>query len=101
MKTLWIIAAFIQLMPFSALGAGVSMCAEPVTHDEMVKVLTGKYNESRTGIGIAAQVIVIETFQSKAGTFTIIATTPDHNSCIIAAGQGWSDVAHEPMGMKS
>ena len=102
MKTLWLISVFIQLMIFSAIGATAGLCASPIPHEQMVKALSDKYNETRTGIGLSGQVIIVETFKTKNGsTWTIIATTPDRNSCIIAAGQGWSDVEPEPAGMKS
>ena len=102
MKTLWHIAVLLQLMLFSAIGATAGMCASPIPHEDMVRVLEKKYSETRTGIGLAGQVIVVETFKTKNGsTWTIVATTPDRKSCIIASGEHWDEVKPEPAGMKS
>ena len=101
MKTLWILANICALFIFSAAAATAGLCATPFSHEAMVKVLSDRYNETRTGIGLSGQVIIVETFRSKAGTWTILATTPDRKSCIIAAGGGWTDVEPEPAGMKS
>ena len=101
MKTIWSIINIIAFLAFSTIAATAGLCSTPIPHDKMVQALNDKYNETRTGIGLSGQVIVIETFVSKAGTFTIVATTPDRLSCILVAGAGWTDVNPEPAGLKS
>ena len=54
-----------------------------------VKALKDKYQESSEGMGFSGEANVVEVFSSKTGTWTIIVTTPNGTSCIIAAGQGW------------
>ena len=48
--------------------------------------------ESGKAIGIAGQVNLVEVFASKAGTWTILFTTPQGKTCIIAAGSSWEDL---------
>lgn len=59
--------------------------------DEMVKVLAERYREAPRAIGIANQSTVIEIFASKAGTWTILLTRPDGDSCIVSAGENWEE----------
>ena len=103
MKTLWYISVIIQLMIFFAIGATAGMCG---TRDAFVKALANKYHEIPTSAAMSRQmdgsIIVLEVLKSKNGeTWTILVTTPDKKTCIIAAGQNWADVVPEPAGMKS
>ena len=58
--------------------------------DEFAKMLADKFDEHRLGGG-TANVVMMEVFVSKAGTFTIIQTLPNHVSCLVAAGDGWEN----------
>ena len=51
-----------------------------------------KYQETGKALAIAGQVNLVEVFASKAGTWTILVTTPEGKSCIIAAGNSWEDL---------
>ena len=59
---------------------------------DFIKALNDKYQESGKALGIAGQVNLVEVFASKAGTWTILVTTPEGKSCIIAAGSSWEDL---------
>ena len=59
---------------------------------DFIKALTDKYAETGKALGIAGQVNLVEVFASKAGTWTILVTTPEGKSCIIAAGNSWEDL---------
>jgi hypothetical protein len=61
--------------------------------DDLVKLLDGKYREGLSGFGLAGQTNLVEVYVSKQGSFTILATTPQGISCIIATGQSWEKVA--------
>ena len=103
MKTLWYISVIIQLMIFSAIGATAGMCG---TRDAFVKALANKYHEAPIGAGMVMQIegktTVVELFKSKNGeTWSLLVTSPDGKTCIIAVGQNWADVKPEPAGMKS
>jgi len=48
------------------------------------------YSEKPIGLGITAKgASVVEILVSESGTFSIILTTKDLNSCMIAAGESW------------
>ena len=79
---------------FLALGASnpaqaLGMCG---SRADFIKALSDKYQETGKAIGIAGQVNLVEIFASKAGTWTILVTTPQGKSCIIAAGSSWEDL---------
>ena len=63
---------------------------------DMVATLKTKFQEGGIAGGIAGQVNLLEVFTSKAGTWTIMVTTPQGKSCIIAAGDGWQNYAPKP-----
>ena len=71
--------------PAQALG----MCG---SRTDFIKALSDKYQETGKALGIAGQVNLVEIFASKAGTWTILVTTPEGKSCIIAAGSSWEDL---------
>ncbi len=71
--------------PAQALG----MCG---SRADFIKALSDKYQETGKALGIAGQVNLVEVFASKAGTWTILVTTPEGKSCIIAAGNSWEDL---------
>jgi hypothetical protein len=81
------VSAFTLAYASPAQAAGV--CGN---RGDFVKALTDKYQESGKALGIAGQVNLVEVFASKAGTWTILVTTPEGKSCIIAAGSSWQDL---------
>jgi type IV secretory pathway TrbL component len=86
-----IVCACVSLL---ALGASsptqaASMCGNRA---DFIKALNDKYQESGKAIGIAGQVNLVEVFASKSGTWTILFTTPQGKTCIIAAGSSWEDL---------
>jgi hypothetical protein len=76
-------------LAFSSPTQANGMCGKRV---DFIKALTDKYQESGKALGIAGQVNLVEVFASKAGTWTILVTTPEGKSCIIAAGNSWEDL---------
>ena len=62
------------------------------TRSHIVAQLTDKYEEVSNGIGMQSASQVIEVWSSqKTGSWTIIASRADGVSCILAAGQGWTN----------
>lgn len=58
----------------------------------IVAQLTDKYGEVSNGVGMQSSTQVIEVWSSqKTGSWTIIASRADGVSCILAAGQGWTN----------
>ena len=64
--------------------------------DKIVKWLAVKYKEAPIATGVSSQGSLIEVLSTHDGeTWTVIVTSPDGNSCLIANGQGWRAKPHE------
>ena len=64
------------------------------TRDSVVEKLGDKYGEVSSGGGLAGPTAHIEIWASEAtGTWTILKTTPNGFTCIMAVGDGWQDDA--------
>jgi hypothetical protein len=83
-----------------AAGPAAAQSRNCSAHASVVAQLAEKYGETRQSIGIAQGNAVIEVFASSAtGTWTIIVTTPDGPTCLIAAGEAFEatpETAPEP-----
>jgi D-aminopeptidase len=56
--------------------------------------LASKYNESRRAMGMVGNAVMMEMFASgDTGTWTLIVTTPDGTSCLVASGTGYEALA--------
>jgi hypothetical protein len=68
------------------------------TRDSVVEKLGEKYGEVRRGGGLAGPTAIFEIWASEAtGTWTILKTTPNGFTCIMAVGDGWHDDTGEPI----
>ncbi len=78
----------VQPAPTAASASMISMnmCGE---RERLVGELENQFNESATAVGMVSSDAVVEIFVSDAGTWTIIATGTDGQSCILSAGEGW------------
>ncbi len=66
------------------------------TRDSVVAKLGDKYGEVRRGGGLAGPTAIFEIWASEAtGSWTILKTTPNGLTCIIAVGDAWQDDAGE------
>jgi hypothetical protein len=62
------------------------------SRDAVVAKLSEKYGEVRRGGGISSPTEVFEIWASATtGSWTILKTTPNGLSCIMAVGNGWQD----------
>ncbi len=94
-----------RILTTSALILGMAMIGPPEaqaqmacgTRDSVVAKLGDKYGEIRNGGGLAGPTAIFEIWASEAtGTWTILKTTPNGMSCVMAVGDGWQDDAGEP-----
>ena len=60
-----------------------------ISHDKVVKKLGSRVKEKRQAFGLINSSRMLEIFVSKQGSWTIVVTTPDKMSCIVAAGNSW------------
>ncbi|KPA21667.1 hypothetical protein shim_23740 [Shimia sp. SK013] len=62
--------------------------------DTVLAHLAERYGETRQAIGIAQQGAVIEVFASEtSGSWTITVTSPSGDTCLVASGQAYEDLA--------
>ncbi len=64
--------------------------------DNVIKWLAANYKEAPIATGVSSKGSLIEVLSTQDGeTWTVIVTSPDGNSCLIASGQGWRAKPHE------
>lgn len=69
------------------------------THDNVVALLAGKYQEHIVALGVTNVGGLVEVFESKDGaTWTITVTSPHGQTCLVAAGEGWRKLDVKPEG---
>ena len=63
---------------------------------KIVEWLAVKFKEAPIATGVSSKGSLIEVLSTHDGdTWTLIVTSPDGNSCLIASGQGWRAKPHE------
>jgi len=70
----------------TATSAGAAMCS---SYDKFSAFLSGKYKESPRAVGLVANKRVMQIYVSEKGTWSILMTSPQGTSCLIAAGDNW------------
>ena len=77
----------------SFLTAGTAAAATPtacLTHDKLVDMLDGRYAEQRIAVGLESGGRLFEVFAKPDGsTWTMVVTTAQGASCVVAAGLLW------------
>jgi hypothetical protein len=93
--------AFIALAAATLLQAAPSaaqnmLCGQ---RDIVVNELTGRYGEEVRGMGLAHQNRIVEVFVSEeTGSWTIIVTSPNGTTCLMAAGQHFATMEPQAIG---
>ncbi len=93
MKKMFAAAILLSLVPLNPMLSSVDAASENVCLDrtKFVERLKLHYQERQVSNGINFNGMVVEVFTSPEGHFTILATSPDGISCIIASGDNWQD----------
>jgi len=82
-------AGLLLLSPtYSYAQAGRNCAAREV----VVSRLAEKYSETRQNIGLAGPGVVMETYASPTGTWTIVMNFPNGVACLIASGQAYENL---------
>ena len=66
-------------------------------HDatEIAKQLSSKYDESPVAFGLQSNGNLLQVYASEEKqTWTVVSTTPNGLSCIVAAGKTWENLPH-------
>lgn len=83
------IAATLAAFALPAQAAQSELCAQRA---DLLKQLARKYSEKPVAMGIADSGRLVEVIASDDGsTFTVLVTTPDGLSCLMATGQSWQN----------
>lgn len=74
--------------------AGHAQAASCGERSKVIKSLAQKYGETRQGIGLGRNNGVMEIYaSSETGTWTILITTPNGQSCLVAAGESFENLS--------
>ncbi len=93
-----------RILTTSVLILGMTAAAPPDAQaqlacgmrDSVVAKLGENYGEVRRGGGLAGPTAIFEIWASDVtGSWTILKTTPNGLTCIMAVGDGWQDDAGE------
>ncbi len=83
------VALFVATASFSATAQQQRCTKRP----DIVTHLANKFSEAPIAIGLSVTGGVIEVLTSeKSGSWTIIITMPNGNSCVVAAGNNWEHI---------
>jgi len=81
------------LLAASTTASAQSAC---LPHNKLVDLLDGRYSEQRVAVGLENNGRLFEVFTSTDGaTWTMVITTPDGASCVVAAGLEWQEPEKE------
>ena len=82
-------AAFLPLSVTmaSAQAQAPNLCGK---RQDIVDKLSQEFKERSMATGLVDKNAVVEIFVSSNGTWTILATGVDGNSCVVSAGEGWT-----------
>ncbi len=88
-----------------ALGVGFALFASTAMaqpqcneRDNVLKLLAKKYKETPIAAGVTNTGGLVEVLTDhNSGTWTIIVTTPQGMSCLVAAGEGWRNMVQISM----
>ena len=90
----WILATTIIATAFLGSPKAVAQAqSQPQQCDQRTKVLghlAHKYKEAPVAVGVTSSGGLVEILATNGGeTWTIILSTPNGTSCLVAAGEGW------------
>jgi hypothetical protein len=90
LRPLPLITATILLAASDSLPSAAEESMACGKRDEMLGHLAGKYKEEPVAMGLATNGSLVEVLASTAGgSFTIVYTTPEGLTCMMAAGSNW------------
>ncbi len=92
MKHLLLASAIAAFAPIGALA--MESCGH---RDQVVKSLEGKYSETHIASGFQSSAGLVEIWASESdGTWTILLTQPNGQTCVMAAGTHWLENVATP-----
>lgn len=95
-------SAAVFTLALIALAAPAGTAEETVkssceSRETVLSFLSKQYSEAPVAMGVSKNSGLVEVLTSGPGsTFTIIVTTPNGQTCMVAAGDGWESLASLP-----
>jgi len=83
---LYLAAAGLAVLAAAPTAGAQQACAP---HEDLVKYLAQNYQEQQQARGLSSNGSLVEVYLSAQGSWTMIASSPDGTSCVIAAGESW------------
>ncbi len=84
----WLGLALVPVLTLSSFEAAAQTACSPRT--DVVGRLAKKYGEAPVAMGVTNKGGLVEVLTTGDGnTWTIIVSTPNGTSCMVAAGEGW------------
>lgn len=80
------IAFALALTAVAGAAQAEMLCGE---REQIVHELKKTWQEDRTAIGLSNNGGVLEVFSSEEGTWTLLLTMPEGQTCMIGAGEHW------------
>ena len=80
------------LITIAAIWTAAAPASAQTTCDDRAKLvnqLLENYAEFPVSMGLASDGTVIEVFTSARGTWTLLVTHPNGQSCLVATGESW------------
>jgi hypothetical protein len=95
-----LIGATVSALTLSLFSATVSAGPPCDARSKLIEQLAEKYKETSVAMGLASNGKLLEVLTNATGdTWTIIVTSPEGLSCLVATGEGWRELelaAQEP-----
>ena len=91
------VAGVVLAFALSSNNAQASMICGP--REALVAALTGHYDEKQESVGLSGNGLLMEFFTSTSGSWTILLSSPQGSSCIIATGDSWQRTAEPGAGV--
>ncbi len=92
-------ATVLALAPMLGLSAPASAQSVCKTHGEVTQELGRRFTENQIAMGLASNGAELELFSSGDGaTWSIVVTTPNGVSCVVASGEGWEQSERVALG---
>jgi len=91
MTRTWLAAALAASTAFFALPA-LAQDLPCAPRDEIVASITADFGEEPKAMGLQQGETLMEIFASeRTGSFTVLETSPDGTSCVVAMGSNWTE----------
>ena len=93
------VAATVAVGATAAPSANAQTRVPCAAHSDLVKQLDGRFDEKPVARGLANNGTVMEVFSTRdGGSWTMVVTMPNGTSCVVAAGEGWTEVLPQVAG---